>query len=72
MKLFWKRLKHAFSNTPLDGVVVPQGDIDSIEEARKKIYDWAIKNSSPNGRGDLHDISFPIWHLTHNKYPRAI
>jgi hypothetical protein len=71
MKQFWKRLKHAFSFRPVEGVVVPQADIDKLEEARLRI--WEIIGDKPIPEQVLFANSTEkMWLITHRKYPKAI
>lgn len=71
MKLFWKRLLHAFSFSPAGGVVVPQEDIDRLEQARLRI--WKVVEDKPISEQMLFTGSTGVmWEITHRKYSKAI
>jgi len=50
----------------LDLKIVPQYDIDKIEEARKKIYNLVDDGIIPVDI--ISGITQPMWELTHRKY----
>jgi hypothetical protein len=71
MKTFWKRIKHAFSFKRLEGVVVPQADIDRIEQARLDL--WKLLDHEPvEKQAWFTSVSGAMWLLSHRKYPPAI
>lgn len=55
-------------------VKVPKSDIARIEEARLFIYEYFAKELENNIRLScvLHEITNPMWRLTHKRYDEVI
>jgi len=50
-------------------VVVPQSDLDRLEEARSRLWKF-VKNGFIDETFVL-PITSTMWHLTHRKYPKT-
>lgn len=51
-----------------DYVLVPQSDIDKLEQARKDLHDF-MGSSGPGSYARIAHITEPMWKIAHRKYP---
>ena len=52
-------------------VIVPQEDLDKLEEVRKELY-YMFKGHNNSVLIKLQRVTQPMWRVTHRKYPKVI
>jgi hypothetical protein len=71
MKKIFGRIYWRSSNRQLEGVVIPQTDLDRLEKARLELWNL-ICEEEPIKQTWWGNITQTMWFLTHRKYPPAV